>query len=85
MSKELLRALVDVLDDLKLREKLNAGDTLNISDSVLLRAVKAIENYPAQYEPLTYDQLEDLVDEHHGYPMTLGRAVEKAHGIVGAE
>ena len=34
-------------------------------------------------EPLSYEQLEDLVDEHRGYPMTFGRAIEKAHGITG--
>jgi hypothetical protein len=36
-------------------------------------------------EPLSYEHLEDLVDKYHGYPMTLGRAIEKAHGIGGGE
>jgi len=34
-------------------------------------------------EPLSYEHLEDLVDKHRGYPMTLGRAIEEAHGIGG--
>jgi hypothetical protein len=34
-------------------------------------------------EPLSYEHLEALVDKYHGYPMTLGRAIEKAHGIGG--
>jgi hypothetical protein len=34
-------------------------------------------------EPLIYEHLEDLVDKYYGYPMTLGRAIEKAHGITG--
>jgi hypothetical protein len=38
---------------------------------------------PPKREPLSYEHLEDLVDKHHGYPMTLGRAIEKAHGIGG--
>ena len=50
MSKELLKALTDVLDDLKLRRNLSEDDALNISDSVLMRAEKAIENYIAQPE-----------------------------------
>ena len=50
MSKELLKALVDVLDDLKLRKNLSEDDALNISDSVLVRAEKAIENYLTQPE-----------------------------------
>jgi hypothetical protein len=36
-------------------------------------------------EPLIYEHLEALVDKYHGYPMTLGRAIEKAHGIGGEE
>ena len=50
MSKELLKALVDVLDDLKLRKNLSDDDALNISDSVLMRAENAIKNYLAQPE-----------------------------------
>ena len=50
MSKELLKALIDVLDDLKLRKNLSEDDALNISDSVLVRAEKAIENYLTQPE-----------------------------------
>lgn len=50
MSKELLKALVDVLDDLKLRKNLSEDDALNISHSVLMRAEKAVENYLAQPE-----------------------------------
>jgi hypothetical protein len=34
-------------------------------------------------EPLSYEHLEALVDTYHGYPMTFGRAIEKAHGITG--
>jgi hypothetical protein len=49
-ERELLRALVDVLDDLKLRKNLTEDDALNISDSVLVRAEKAIENYIARPE-----------------------------------
>jgi hypothetical protein len=49
MSKELLKALVDILNDLKLRKNLNE-DALNISDSVLARAEKAVESYLAQPE-----------------------------------
>ena len=40
---------------------------------------------PPKREPLSYEHLEDLVDKYHGYPMTLGRAIEKAHGITGGE
>ena len=54
MSKELLKALTDVLDDLKLRKNLSEDDALNISDSVLMRAEKAIENYIAQPEPVAW-------------------------------
>ena len=50
MSKELLKALTDVLDDLKLRRNLSEDDALNISDSVLMRAENAIKNYLAQPE-----------------------------------
>jgi len=32
-------------------------------------------------EPLSDERLEFLVDKYHGYPKTLGRAIEKAHGI----
>jgi hypothetical protein len=39
----------------------------------------------SQREPLIYEHLEALVDKYHGYPMTLGRAIEKAHGIGGGE
>ena len=61
MSKELLKALVDVLDDLKLRKNLSEDDALNISDSVLVRAEKAIENYLTQpeQEPVAWCQLVD--------------------------
>ena len=38
-----------------------------------------------QREPLSYKHLEALVDKYHGYPMTLGRAIEKAHGITGVD
>ena len=34
-------------------------------------------------EPLSDERLEFLVDKYHGYPKTLGRAIEKAHGITG--
>ena len=54
MSKELLKALTDVLDDLKLRRNLSEDDALNISDSVLIRAEKAIENYIARPEPVAW-------------------------------
>ena len=59
MSKELLKALVDVLDDLKLRKNLSEDDALNISDSVLVRAEKAIENYLTQpeQEPVAWCQM----------------------------
>jgi hypothetical protein len=50
MSKELLEALTDVLDDLKLRKNLSEDDALNISHSVLMRAEKAVKNYLAQPE-----------------------------------
>jgi hypothetical protein len=50
MSKELLKALTDVLDDLKLRKNLNDDDALNISDSVLVKAENAVESYLAQPE-----------------------------------
>ena len=36
---------------------------------------------PPKREPLSYEHLEALVDKYHGYPMTLGRAIEEAHGI----
>ena len=49
-ERELLKVLVDVLDDLKLRKNLSEDDALNISDSVLMRAEKAIENYIARPE-----------------------------------
>jgi hypothetical protein len=39
----------------------------------------------SQREPLIYEHLEALVDKYHGYPMTLGRAIEKAHGITGVD
>jgi hypothetical protein len=32
-------------------------------------------------EPLSDERLEFLVDKYHGYPKTLGREIEKAHGI----
>jgi hypothetical protein len=38
-------------------------------------------NFQSAPTPLIYEHLEDLVDKYHGYPMTLGRAIEKAHGI----
>ena len=50
MSQELLKALVDVIDDLMLRKKLSEEDAINISDSVLVRAEIAIESYLAQPE-----------------------------------
>ena len=50
MSQELLKALVDVIDDLMLRKNLSEEDALNISDSVLVRAEIAIESYLAQPE-----------------------------------
>ena len=50
MSQELLKALVDVIDDLTLRKNLSEEDALNISDSVLVRAEIAIESYLAQPE-----------------------------------
>jgi hypothetical protein len=34
-------------------------------------------------EPLSDERLEFLVDKHHGYPKTLGREIEKEHGIEG--
>jgi hypothetical protein len=36
-------------------------------------------------EPLSDERLEFLVDKYHNYPKTLGRAIEKAHGIGGGE
>jgi hypothetical protein len=38
---------------------------------------------PPKREPLSYEHLEALADEFEGCPMTLGRAVEEAHGIGG--
>ena len=32
-------------------------------------------------EPLSDERLEFLVDKYHGYPKTLGREIEKEHGI----
>ena len=61
MSKELLKALTDVLDDLKLRRNLSEDDALNISDSVLMRAEKAIENYLAQPEQVTIGWMYDYI------------------------
>ena len=63
MSKELLKALVDVLDDLKLRKNLSEDDTLNISDSVLMRAEEAIENYIAQPEHIP--AIRNMVEQEH--------------------
>ena len=40
---------------------------------------------PPKREPLSDERLEFLVDKYHGYPKTLGRAIEKAHGIGGGE
>jgi hypothetical protein len=40
---------------------------------------------PQKREPLSEERLEFLVDKYHGYPMTLGRTIEKAHGIGGGE
>ena len=40
---------------------------------------------PPKREPLSYEHLEALADEYEGCPMTLGRAVEMAHGIGGGE
>ena len=40
---------------------------------------------PPKREPLSDERLEFLVDKYHGYPKTLGRAIEKAHGIGGEE
>ena len=67
MSKELLKALTDVLDDLKLRRNLSEDDALNISDSVLMRAEKAIENYLAQPEQelLTSRAIIQACPEHY--------------------
>ena len=60
MSQELLKALVDVIDDLMLRKKLSEEDAINISDSVLVRAEIAIESYLAQpeQEPTTRHALD---------------------------
>ena len=55
MSKELLKALTDVLDDLKLRRNLSEDDALYISDSVLMRAEKAIENYQEPNQDIISD------------------------------
>ena len=72
MSKELLKALVDGLDDLILRKNLSEDDALNISDSVLVRAEKAIENYLTQPE-LSTDSLQldeqDLREDLREDPM----------------
>lgn len=89
MSKELLKALVDVLDDLKLRKNLNEDDALNISESVLVRAEKAIENYLTQPEqdPLSDDeiymgfQLSEITDISLRSFLIGVRFAEKAHGI----
>jgi hypothetical protein len=52
----------------------------------LLGEVEELLEQPEQErEPLIYEHLEALVDKYHGYPMTLGRAIEKAHGIGGEE
>jgi hypothetical protein len=40
---------------------------------------------PPKRNPLSYEHLEALADEFEGCPMTLGRAVEMAHGIGGGE
>ena len=64
MSKELLKALVDVLDDLKLRKNLSEDDALNISDSVLMRAENAIKNYLAQPEHTAVDNAVYTVSWH---------------------
>jgi hypothetical protein len=45
--------------------------------------VRPLYTAPPKREPLSYEHLEALVDTHHGYPMTLGRAIEEAHGIGG--
>ena len=60
MSQELLKALVDVIDDLMLRKNLSEDDAINISDSVLMRAENAIESYLAQpeQEPTTRHALD---------------------------
>ena len=43
INKQLLKALVDVIDDLRLRAKLSEYGHLDLSDSVLIRAQKAIQ------------------------------------------
>ncbi len=46
-----------------------------------VRAVRAIKDAGLKREPLTTDALEFLVDEYKGFPMSLCRAIEAAHGI----
>ena len=43
MSKELKQALIDVLEDLKLRASLNNTNVIDLSASVYIRAVNAIK------------------------------------------
>ena len=47
--------------------------------------VNALYLAPPKREPLSDERLEFLVDKYHGYPKTLGRAIEKAHGITGVD
>ena len=81
MSKELLKALVDVLDDLKLRKNLSDDDALNISDSVLMRAENAIKNYLAQPEQTAVAWITEWVQRYrHNDTPILDRAVSFTKG-----
>ena len=81
MSKELLKALVDVLDDLKLRKNLSDDDALNISDSVLMRAENAIKNYLAQPEQTAVAWITEWVQRYrHNDTPIIDRAVSFTKG-----
>ncbi len=78
MSKERETLITDL--------SINAVDGFFYITQELQSEIRELLAQPEQKrEPLSYEHLEDLVDRHHGYPMTLGRAIEKAHGITGVD
>ena len=93
MSKvnlELLKALEDILVDLKIRASLTyEPEVLDVSCSELIRARNAIDRAKClllakpEPEPLSDDEICNLYYNVNGAIHKFARAIEKAHGIGG--
>jgi hypothetical protein len=77
-KRELLKRVRDTLHELK---ETHYDLYWDIQAELDLAEQVPVAWMSTKREPLSDERLEFLVDKYHGYPKTLGREIEKAHGI----